>query len=901
MTDLTPAMKQFMEIKGENSDSILFFRMGDFYEMFFVDAVLASRVLGIALTSRDKGREIPMCGIPFHAANSYIRKLVKEGHKVAVCEQVEEAGKVVGAGGIMRRAVSKVVTPGTALDEELLDSKKNNYIGAATCGEKGAGFAYMDLTTGEFLAADLGGAGELMDELKRVAPAELLIADSFGETFKKTGGDSGGPKESGAVPSISSELGGTKVTTLDDYEFNLATSSERLRKHFSLASLDGLGLTESKDDGASGGGEGVRAAGALLRYVGEMQRTPLDHILKCTPYYPGDYLVMDEATRRNLEVLEPLGRGPGATSLASLMDSTRTAMGGRRLKRWLSYPLVDREEINSRLDAVAELLERSEVVGEIAAALDDIRDLERLMGRVSLGAASPRDLVSLGSSLNVIPAIKAHLGAFNSSLLRSMAGSIDAVEEAAELIGRSISESPPARARDGGVIKDGYDAELDELRSMGDEGKDWIATLEVEERKRTGIQTLKVGFNKVFGYYITVTKANVSQVPDDYVRKQTLVNAERYITPELKEWEAKILGAAESGRELEAVLIKRVTGELTKMAGRVQGTAGLISVLDVLVSFAERAASSDYVRPVVDDGEAIIIEQGRHPVVEKTASEPFVPNDIRLDTKDDQIIILTGPNMAGKSTYIRQVALIVLMAQTGSFVPARSARIGAVDRIFTRVGASDDLSRGQSTFMVEMNEAANILNNATGKSLVILDEIGRGTSTFDGLSIAWAVAEYIHDSKSVGAKTLFATHYHELTELSLTKERVKNYNMAVKESDDRVVFLRQVVPGGASMSYGIEVARLAGMPGAVIERAHEILKNLERGELNEEGMPRIATRSASGTEDGAPQAAVSPGEPSLPCSTRDLLREEVEKLDTDATTPLEALGILVNLKKLLED
>jgi DNA mismatch repair protein MutS len=608
---------------------------------------------------------------------------------------------------------------------------------------------------------------------------------------------------------------------------------------------------------------------------------------------------MDHSTRRNLELMQNIRTGDRAATLLGLLDRTKTAMGGRRLRAWLTYPLVEVDPIKNRLEAVEEFLDNKEGRMDIEETLTGVYDLERLIGRVSLGVASPRDLVSLKLSLKKIPSLKGLLQGFSSHVLKGIGDKLDVVEEAVNLIEASINDLPPATTREGGFIKDGYSKELDELRAIGSGGKDWIARLESSERKRTGINTLKVGYNKVFGYYIEVTKANLTQVPSDYIRKQTLVNAERFITPALKEWEAKILTAEERAQELEVNLFKDVTCELAKSTERVQKTASLVATLDVLCSFARVSEDRNYVKPTINNGEAIIIEQGRHPVVEVASSDPFVPNDLLLDCKEDQIIVLTGPNMAGKSTYIRQVALICVMAQTGCFVPAESATIGIVDRIFTRVGSSDDLSRGQSTFMVEMTEAANILNNATSRSLVILDEIGRGTSTFDGLSIAWAVVEYLHDTPGASAKTLFATHYHELTELSLTKQRIKNYNMVVKEWNDRVIFLRKVVPGGTNRSYGIHVARLAGLPEEVVGRAMEILKNLEKGELNEAGMPRLATRATS--VPGEDPQKLQKNLPNLLGGERDPIHDELRKLDTDSITPIEALNILNRIKDMLEE
>ncbi len=861
--DLTPAMKQYMSIKREHPDSILFFRMGDFYEMFFEDAKAASKVLGIALTSRDREREIPMCGVPYHAAAAYISKLVNEGYKVAVCDQLEDAR---AAKGIVERGVTRVITPGVALDEELLESKANNFIAAALKDRKGAvGFSYMDVTTGEFMATELKDTDGLVDEIARIRPMELVLPQ--------------GSSDAEEFPELSAMV--KKVTFVDGYDFDLDVAVERLLSHFKVHSLDGFGL--------SGLRLGTSAAGALFHYVRETQKRDLDHVKRCRPYFTDDYLIIDSATRRNLELTENLTDGSTASTLIELLDRTATAMGGRRLRNWLACPLKDPEAIRERLDAVEELFCRRDARKRLFELLSDVHDIERLAGRISLGVAGPRDLVSLKSSLKKIPELIDVLKDFKSKLMRDICSSLDPVQEAVSLVEEAIVDSPPVSVRDGGVIRDGFNSELDEQRTIGSGGKDRVAAMEAAERERTGIPSLRVGYNRVFGYYIEVTKAHLSSVPGDYIRKQTLVNAERFVTPALKEWEEKIISAEERARALEAELFSAVREKAAAFTPRVQKTAGLVSLLDVINSLAEVAEDYGYTRPVVDDGDTIEIVEGRHPVIEAASSGEFVPNDLRLDPEENQIIILTGPNMAGKSTYLRQNALIVLMCQIGSFIPASKATIGVVDRIFTRVGASDDLARGRSTFMVEMNETANILNNATSKSLVILDEVGRGTSTFDGLSIAWAVVEYLHDNPCARPRTLFATHYHELTDLSLTKERVKNYNMAVREFNGRIVFLRRVEPGGISRSYGIHVARLAGLPDPVVERAVEILKNLEEGELNESGAPRFA----------APKASSSDGQINL-FAVKDPVHEALRSLDINRITPLEALSILNRLREMLE-
>jgi len=865
---LTPAMRQYLEIKETCRDAILFFRMGDFYEMFFEDAKLASRILNIALTTRDRNREnaIPMCGIPYHAVNSYIAKLVKEGHKVAVCEQMEDPKK---AKGIIKREVTKVITPGVVLEEELLDAKTNNFIASVTWNGNTGGLSYMDVTTGEFKVTEFSEKTALMDEIKRIEPKELLITEELAD--------------SNNFSEVSKILANTRVTSLRGYNFRYDDAVHGLTGHFQILSLDGLGCDSLN--------EGVKAVWIVLKYVKETQKGALPHIKRLSVYHPHQYMVIDSMTKKNLELTETIRHGAKKGTLLGLLDKTKTAMGGRRLKHWLEYPLKDVSEINRRLDAVEELSGEKLIRAEVQTCLVRVYDMERLAVRVALNTANPRDLVSLKDSLLTIPKIKNLLKPFNSALLKGIYHGLDDVKEASLLIEASIVDLPPVAAREGGFIRDGFNAELDELRNVMRDGRSWIVRFEAGEKKRSGINSLKVRYNKVFGYYIEITKTNLSQTPPDYIRKQTLINAERFITPELKDYEAKVLGAEERIAALEQRLFNEIRERVSLYRDRIQETANLLAGLDVLSAFAQLADEMGYARPKINDGDVINIVEGRHPVIEANKEERFVSNDTMLDKTDNQIIILTGPNMAGKSTYIRQVALIVIMAQMGCFVPASEAIIGAVDRVFTRIGASDDITRGHSTFMVEMNETSNILNNATEKSLIILDEIGRGTSTYDGLSIAWAVAEYIHDQPAVMAKTLFATHYHELTELSLTKERVRNYNMAVKEWNDKVIFLRKVIPGGSSRSYGIQVARLAGMPEPVIQRAKEILRNLEKGELNELGMPRLA--SSRNTE---PQI----GQMNL-LGEKDPVKEELRKIDTNTLTPLEALVKLNQLKEMAGD
>ena len=874
MTDLeitnkiSPAMRQFLNIKKQYPDEILFFRMGDFYEMFFEDAKLASRLLGIALTSRSKDKEIPMCGVPYHSAKSYIARLIKDGYKVALCEQIEDPQ---AAKGLVERAVTSVITPGVLLDDDFLDAETNNYIAAVSINGKRSGLSYMDVLTGVFRVIEFESRASLEDELLRVAPKELVVEEGLGYPGEKA--------------LASNNLPFKKISKLGRYDFTTDVAVGRLTKKFRVQSMDGFGCM--------GFSVGLRAAGALLHYVTEARKAELGHITGLVPYSLGNYLTLDHTSMRNLEITENIRTHEKSGTLLGLLDHTKTAMGARSMRKWLSYPLTDVTEITSRLDAVGELIDEKLTRMELQETLDAVFDLERLIGRVSLGVANPRDLVSLKVSLKMVPVVKGLLKNLSTPFLRDIRASLDEVEEATTLIEAAINDTPPISVKDGGVIKEGFRSELDEYRKIGAGGKEAIAALEAKERERTGVASLKVGYNRVFGYYLSVPRTKTFEVPEDYIRKQTLVNAERYITPELKEFETRVLEAQEKILELEGELFAEVREKVSAFANRVMETAGRIATLDAVASLAQVAQTENYVKPQVFEGSSIEIIEGRHPVLEATLGTEFVPNDILIDS-NDQIHIITGPNMAGKSTFMRQVALIVLMAQAGSFVPARSARIGVVDRIFTRVGASDDLTRGQSTFMVEMNETANILNNATDKSLIILDEIGRGTSTFDGLSIAWAVTEFLHDHQGRGAKTLFATHYHELTELSLTKEKVKNYNISVKEYDGRVIFLRKVVPGGTSRSYGIQVARLAGLPEEVVARAEEILKLLESGELNEAGKPRFIPEDDSGS--------LSAGQPNLPkiFTHEDPLYEYVHAIDLDATTPIDALKALYKLKEIVD-
>ncbi|MBW2028322.1 MAG: DNA mismatch repair protein MutS [Deltaproteobacteria bacterium] len=866
MTQLTPMLRQYLGIKSEHPDAILFFRMGDFYEMFFDDAKVASRILGITLTSRGayNGEKVPMCGVPHHASKNYVGKLIENGWKVAICEQTEDPKAVKG---IVRREVVRVVTPGSAVDEGGADGKTNLYMAAISGGEKGYGLACVDLSTGEFRVTQAGNWDELLDELGRIDPAEVLV-----------------PEEDNLA--VRRGLSDYRLEVLQRDVFSRPKAEALLKEQMGVRSLAGFGIEEME--------QGIRAAGAIAYYLLETQKASPAHIREMRTYHLGDYMFLDEPTIQNLELFHTMRRRTSKGSLFHILDKTVTPMGSRLLRRWIGYPLVDVVEIRRRLAAVSDFRDDRIFREEIRDQLGGVYDLERLNGRISLGRANGRDLVALKSSIHRLPSIKERLAGSTSELLTDIALRIDTLEEIAHLIDRSICEEPPVSTKEGGIIKEGYDEKLDQLISVSRDGKKWIAQLEAKEQERTGIPSLKIGYNKVFGYYIEVSRANLHLVPSDYIRKQTLVNGERYVTEALKEYEEMVLGAEEKRVAREYELFEEVREQIAGENQRIKETARLVSEVDVLAGLAEAAEAYGYTCPQVNEGGDIHVLDSRHPVIEQTVrEEDFVPNDIHLDDKDQQVLIITGPNMAGKSTILRQTALTVLMAQMGSFVPASSAVIGIVDRIFTRIGASDDLTKGQSTFMVEMNETANILRHATPRSLVILDEIGRGTSTYDGLSIAWAVAESLHDRDGKGVRTLFATHYHELTELVTTKKRVKNFNVAVKEWKDQIIFLRKMVEGGTSRSYGIQVARIAGIPREVIERAKEILENLEGEGIDEAGRPRIAqSRIEARRED--------PLQLNLFGSQDRRLREYIRELDISRMTPVQALNELNRLKESLE-
>lgn len=869
MSKTTPMMRQYLEIKSRYPDAILFFRLGDFYEMFMEDAVTASRILDITLTARNKGadEEIPLCGIPFHSCQPYIAKLVEHGHKVAICEQVEDPKTVKG---LVKRDVVQVVTPGLVVDSENLKPDRNNFLMALVADSNSYGIALLDVSTGEFRVTQVSEIETVRSELASIDPTEIIVIDdsSDGEWL---------------VP-LSDLTGQKVVNTVPAWSADIDYATEQLLDTYNCSGLEVFGCQGMKT--------ATQAAGAALHYLKEARKGSVPHLQTLVTYHVSDYMVLDDATRRNLELTGTMYDRSRKGSLLGVLDRTVTAMGGRLLRQWINHPLVDATRIRQRQETVAELAGSALLRQDLRSLLDGVYDLERLNGKIAMASANGKDLVALRDSLERLPELLNLMSALLGALAVDLSARIDPIPEITELVAAALVDDPPFVLREGGIIRDGYSEELDELRTISREGKGWIARLEAEQRKQTGISSLKVRYNKVFGYYIEVTKTHLDRVPEEYVRKQTLANAERYITPELKEYEDKILGAEDRLVELEYELFQQVRKTVAQQGERLQQTAIALATLDVLAALADIAHEQNYIAPEIDDGHDLVIRDGRHPVVETmTLDERFVPNDVEMDLEQNQILIITGPNMAGKSTYMRQVALIVLMAQIGSMVPAAEARIGVVDRIFTRVGASDNLARGQSTFMVEMTETANILNHATPRSLIVLDEIGRGTSTFDGVSIAWSVAEYLHDNKKVAAKTLFATHYHELTDLSLTRERVQNYNIAVKEWNDQIIFLRRIVKGGASHSYGIQVARLAGLPQDVIDRAKEILRNLESGEYGAEGQPRLARRQG----EPPPQKA----QMGLFSTDTDAVREKLDQTDISVLTPLEALNLIDELKRLL--
>ena len=867
--NLTPAMKQYVEIKEKFPDCILFYRMGDFYEMFFEDALTAAPILEITLTSRNKSKEdaVPLCGFPYHAAAGYITKLVEKGYKVAICEQVEDPKN---AKGIVKRDVIRVITPGLVTDEENLKAGENNYLAGIHAGHETLGMAFLDISTGEFQIGEFASRDALLSAVSGLDFKEILIKKNFPDPL--------------LIKMLETNMSMGRINYIDDASFEAERSDEILCRELAFEVLEKSKI--GKKTAAK------TAAAMVLDYVSSTQMVKASHISEIREYSPQNYLVLDDTARRNLEIFATIQDGSRAGSLFHLLNESLTPMGARRLRWWLGYPLILPEKIRARLAAVAEIKDNHTSRSHLRKTLARIYDLERLAGRVALKIASPRDLIALKVSLEVLPQLQLLLADFTAPSIAMIRRDIVDMAKLADLISRAIVVDPPARTLDGGFIAEGFDEELDRLRSISRDGKKWIAALEAKERQATGIGSLKVGFNNVFGYYIEVTKANATSVPDSYVRKQTLVNAERYINQELKEFEQTVLGAEEKIRDRENKLFDKLRDDLISYIPDIQQNAFWVAELDAFCALAEIAEKYSYTCPEIDEEDIISIRDGRHPVVEAALKrEGFVPNDCLLDLQGNRLLVITGPNMAGKSTYIRQIALIVLMAQMGSFVPAAHARIGVVDKIFTRIGASDSLVKGQSTFMVEMMETAQILSEATPRSLVILDEVGRGTSTFDGLSIAWAVAEYLHDLQGRGVRGLFATHYHQLTDLAAAKEGVKNYNIAVREWGEKIIFLRKIMEGGASRSYGIEVARIAGVPEAVIARSKEILCNLEKGEFDEIGMPRIA-RGKTAAPKTNPQL-------SLFVESDDAILDELRALDISSMTPLSALNKLSELKNKL--
>ncbi len=864
----TPLMKQYFKIKSEHPDTILFFRVGDFFETFEDDAKIASKVLGITLTKRSNGAagDVPLAGFPHHAVDNYLPKLVRAGYRVAICEQMEDPKF---AKGIVKREVVEVVTPGVTLSEKLLDHKKNNYLASIFIYNDLVGISFSDISTGDFFVYETR-LSELSEQFQLINPSEILYQKKDKEILERT------------LSKINST---PRLTKIEDWIFNSDFCKELLTSHFNTITLKGFGIERLT--------VGLIAAGVVLHYLQDTQKVNLSHINKITIYNPTDYMILDYSTKRNLEIISSMQDGGKEGSLLSVLDETQTAMGGRLLKNWVSAPLRNENTIKQRQNAVDELFKKKNRRIEISENLKEIGDLERLISKISTGRANARDLIALKSSLNKIPNIKTLLSDFSDSTLNKIYNSLDDLSDVVNKISESILDNPAGSLNEGGIIKNGYSAELDELREIAYHGKDWLAKFQQSEREKTQIPSLKVNFNKVFGYYIEISNAHKNKIPENYIRKQTLVGSERYITPELKEFEEKILNAEERINTLEYQLFNEVRIFVSQRTEEIQKNAKLIGMLDVLNSFAEVGDKYNYVKPEINSGDEILLIKSRHPVVERILppGEKFTPNDCRLNNSDQQIILLTGPNMAGKSVFLRQVGLIVLLAQIGSFVPAEKATIGIVDRIFTRVGASDNISAGESTFLVEMQEAANILNNATSKSLILLDEIGRGTSTFDGISIAWAITEYLHENPKVAAKTLFATHYHELNEMADLFPRIKNYKVEVREYDDKVIFLHRVNPGKADHSYGIQVAMMAGLPQFVTNRAKEILNNLESKELTpyeikKERLKKIKTETDT--------------QINLFEIVDDKFRDEIKNMEIDNLTPLEALNKLSELKKKME-
>lgn len=881
MAGLTPMMQQYMETKKQYPDCILFYRLGDFYEMFFEDAITASKELEITLTGKDCGLEerAPMCGIPYHAVDTYLNKLVSKGYKVAIGEQVEDPKL---AKGIVKREVVRIVTPGTNLNVQALEESKNNYLMCISCFQNKIGISIADVTTGDFYMTEVEGLQKLQDEIYKYMPTEIICNDAF----VMSGFD---------VDDLRNRLG-MAVYSLEPWYFDDDGCRKCLMNHFKVNTLAGLGIEDFP--------AGMISAGAMMQYLLETQKTSLEHFTHITPYLASRFMLLDSSTRRNLELTETLREKQKRGSLLWVLDKTKTAMGARQLRNDIEQPLINLEDINDRLDTVEQLCKNSVSRDELREYLNPIYDMERLLGKVSYKSANPRDLVAFANSMEMLPHIKTVLKEFDAKLLVEIEQQMDGLEDLYQLIQSAICEEPPIMIREGGIIRSGFDEDIDMLRKAKTDGKTWLAQLEEEDRERTGIKNLKVKYNKVFGYYFEVTNSYKDLVPDDYVRKQTLVNAERYTTPKLKELEDTILNAEDKLNTLEYELFCKIRDDIAGQLERIQKTAKAVARLDVFASLSAVAEQNHYVRPALNEKGIIDIKDGRHPVVEKMIDhDMFVSNDTYLNNTNHCIAVITGPNMAGKSTYMRQSALIVLMAQLGSFVPAKSANIGIVDRIFTRVGASDDLASGQSTFMVEMNEVANILRNATSKSLLVLDEIGRGTSTFDGLSIAWAVIEHISNKRILGAKTLFATHYHELTELEGKMNNVNNYCIAVKEKGDDIVFLRKIIKGGADRSYGIQVAKLAGVPDMVIDRAKEIAEQLSDNDITQK-VQSIAVDIKGGERKKTKQSYddIAMGQMSLFDTVKDEdIIKELKEIDISNLTPMEAMNTLYKLQNKLNN
>lgn len=879
MAQYTPMMQHYLQTKEDYKDCILFYRLGDFYEMFFEDAITASKELELTLTGKSCGTEerAPMCGVPFHSVEGYLNKLVQKGYKVAICEQVEDPKL---SKGIVKREVVRIVTPGTNLDMQALDETKNNFIMCITYIAEKYGISIADVSTGDFYVTEVENERKLLDEINKFSPSEIIC----NEAFYMSGVD---------IDDMKHRLG-IAVYSLEFWYFSDDTAEQTLKSHFNIKNIDGIGLHDFE--------YGKIAAGALLKYLYETQKQDLTHISVIHPYSTGKFMIIDSSTRRNLELVETLREKQKRGSLLWVLDKTKTAMGARMLRSYVEQPLVNLGEIVKRQDAIEQLNQNMITREELREYLDNIYDLERLMTRVTYQTANPRDLITFRNSIGMLPPIKTLLQDFDCTLMQEIQNNIDSLEDIFALIDSSIVEEPPISVRDGEILKTGYHAEVDKYRHAKTEGKTWLAELEIREREKTGIKNLKVKYNKVFGYYLEVTNSYKDSVPDYFTRKQTLANAERYITPELKELEDMILGAEDKLASLEYELFCEIRNQIAENVVRIQKTAKAIANLDVFVSLAVTADQNQYCRPLMTEDGVIDIKNGRHPVVEKMISnDMFIGNDTYLDNDNNRISIITGPNMAGKSTYMRQTALIVLMAQIGSFVPADSAKIGIVDRIFTRVGASDDLASGQSTFMVEMTEVANILRNATSQSLLVLDEIGRGTSTFDGLSIAWAVVEHISDPKLLGAKTLFATHYHELTELEGKLNNVHNYCIAVKEKGDDIVFLRKIVKGGADKSYGIQVARLAGVPDSILERAKQIVDELVANDITDV-VKNISVQQEIPQKRKKHLDEVDLKQMSLfdTMNDNDII-EEIQNLNLGNLTPIEALNKLYELQNKIKN